>query len=609
MPLALTIRDAVRTLQTAVKSLTPWLQIVPREETIVERARGAFLVHWFGRQLPFAGLSLRAYIVNGEELQQRYLLARRSVPSSRGGPNLTEGVLGLVGTLAGMVLSPAGLFIAAVMYHRITGASGWVIVGGLVAAGLALTALVVAPTATVVLLGGGAAGFAGLYALALGLGDRRGPRALYDLFGSLARLMDAMALFLGQLTGPRDQVRNPLLRRILDFGDQLSALLAQGLGFVAIVVRRVAPIMAPVTRMLLSLSALATATMGALSEVMSGMFDQLRELDDGSLSFSRLATRVIAVATERYDRIVGVMDEVMTEVLAVFTNLGTALGAAFDHYWTNIKDLLTSQVKAHPVGIVISALLSQVDTIKAAFAAVPPKPPRPPGAPPPPPGRMAPMVAALPALPPLPPFPPFPALPDAAAVSAAMGGASIPPLNIQSIEAEAAHLGSMTWTAPIELGPDAQAALDRAIRRPSVFGPERRALDARFGGSAAGRLGLDRAELGRMRDLLAVVVGQILPPEMQVYRQELIDLFTEVDDQLDRLVTGRPAAAAAPAPPARAALPDARVPTTYQLRPSVKRLRLRIPGAHITDVRRFEGMVRERLLRQPYTADVPVGAT
>src|SRR5437868_76489 len=82
------------------------------------------------------------------------------------------------------------------------------------------------------------AAFAGGIALLFGLSATAiaGNREPFDFLGAAAELIDALRRFWEQVTGPREAVRNPLLREILLLGDRTAALLAFLLGGFAILV-------------------------------------------------------------------------------------------------------------------------------------------------------------------------------------------------------------------------------------------------------------------------------------------------------------------------------------------------------------------------------------
>jgi hypothetical protein len=106
MPLALLLQKQVAVLEKGAKKLGPWAELAYLEELLIDRARSAFLVHWFGSRLPLSGLNLRVAIENLDDLRARYLEVTRSVQPPPSGLNLTEPLAGLVGTLFGSLSAP-----------------------------------------------------------------------------------------------------------------------------------------------------------------------------------------------------------------------------------------------------------------------------------------------------------------------------------------------------------------------------------------------------------------------------------------------------------------------------------------------------------------------
>jgi hypothetical protein len=598
MPLALLLQDLVGTLRAASSALTPWLDIASFESTIVERARGAFLVHWFGPRLPFEGLSLRAHIANIAALDQQFLAAQRSVAQTPGGPNLTEPLLGFAGMLTGVMISPVGAIAGASLLLRFSEfgigvlltALAWVALPGLLILGLAL-----APAGTGILVGGGLS-LAGIGAvLGVVLADRRDVRAIYDLFGALARLMNASVILLGQLTGPRSAIRNPLLRKLLDVADRLAALFAQVLGAVAVVVVKVGPILPPVAETLVGLGKLASTTFAALDTIVSGLMDRLAELGAGGrLSFGALVARVIAVVKRQAVLIRDALLHQLDVLVEVFSQVAAKLGAALGIFAGEVGGFLRRLFTDHPFVQVLKAFKTQIDAIVTAFSAPPPPPP--PGAPPPPPAEpsaLAPLLKALPELPPIPTFPSTPVLPDPARLKEELGAAAVPGLNLDAIAEAAAGLGG--GVEPIELSAESRAAVGRAGRRPSVFARERALLELRYGDRLDRALELNRAQLDEFRQAFGVIVGRILPPELRATAApQLAAVLAAVDEHL---YGKRPRTV----DPDR--LPVLDLPDNDRLRPVVKRLRLRMPGATLGTVRRFEALLTERLQRQEYWVD------
>src|SRR5690606_4616856 len=154
-----------------------------------------------------------------------------------------------------------------------------------------------------------------------------------------------------------------------------------------------------------------------------------------------------------------------------------------------------------------------------------------------------------------------------------------------SVIAAAERLGRRR--APIELSADARAAVEHAIRRPSVFVAERRAIAPARTPEGAPRP--NRGQFERLRQALAIVAGRRLPAGLRVYAPEL----AKVMEMIDSVLYGTPSRARE--------YPVLDLPTSDRLRPVVKKMRLRMPGAHINDVKRFQDLVVERLRARTYS--------
>src|SRR5262245_25229413 len=106
MPLALVLHDMFGTWQRDVKKLAEWNQLVELEQTLLDRARGAFLPRWFGTGLPVMVGNLRVAIANIDALAARYRELRRQARGETSDPNLTEPLAGIAGTMVGALLAP-----------------------------------------------------------------------------------------------------------------------------------------------------------------------------------------------------------------------------------------------------------------------------------------------------------------------------------------------------------------------------------------------------------------------------------------------------------------------------------------------------------------------
>jgi hypothetical protein len=594
MPLALLLKNLAGTLATAAKTLTPWIEIVALESIVVERARSAFLVHWFGFRLPFTGLNLRAVIVNTAELDQRFRTAQRSVPVSEGSPNLTAPLLGFAGTIAGMALSPVG----AVAGIRMLWHFGDVSVGMLleILVWFAMPAvlgfgLIVAPVGTSVLVVGGLGAAAAAFGLFAALGDRREVRGAYDVLGALARMFTAALVLIDQVRGPRADVRNPLLRRVLELADRMAALFAQALGTIAVLIVWVGPVLAPVARMLTGLGALASSVFAVLGETADALMENIAAMDTGRLSLRPVIAGVTAVVKRQLPIVQKAANAELELLSGVFDKVGERLGTVVDAFATAVTAFIAGLFTGHPAGRVVQALRTEIGLITALFALpAAPKPASTSG------GGPSPIDLLLNALPDLPPvsFPSVPPLPDTKRLRRELGAANVPPLTGDSIRRFADETGpSSIDNPPIKLGTDAVKALEAAAKQPSIFRGERR--------PPAAALVANAEQLSQFRAAFSVVVGRVLPPELRgTGTEQLAKVFAAVDKGVygakERKVDAD-------------RLPVLDLPEDDRLQPVVPRLVLRTRGATLGEVRRFQARLTERLQAQSYRvgAAAPAG--
>ncbi|MET7486391.1 hypothetical protein [Streptomyces sp. NPDC005538] len=411
MPVMMLLRGLTASLRATVRTLTPWLEIVDHESAVVERARAAFLVHWWGFDTPVTRLNLSGYLVNIGELDQRFLAAQGSVPVSQGGPNATGALLGFVGKVAGMALDPLYALAGVYLLMRFTDFSWKTLILSVLwrlAPFVLAVGLVVAPVGTGVLVGGGlaAAGFG--YGLLAVLGDRREVRAAYELFGSLTRLFITARDLIGQVLG--DRMRNPLTAGLVIVGTRLARLLGQALGALAFLVVRVGPALAPTAALMNGLAVLAGGGADAIGEVVSGA----KSYADDALSADRLLTRVtgavrtqLTAAGAAFAKGLAVLESALSGMRAKLT-LGT--------FPTELTTFVGALLMGHPTARVLTALQAELGVFTDAVDAAQkesdkaksgkPKPDKSPSEP----SRLAPLLSALPDLPHL-SFPKPPKLP------------------------------------------------------------------------------------------------------------------------------------------------------------------------------------------------------
>src|SRR5258708_794059 len=118
MPIGLLLQETVFTFRWGAFHLEPWSHLVRTEELLIDRARSAFLVHWFGPDLPLNGFYVAVVIDNLRELRERYFAVASALAPEPAGPNLLTPLSGLVGEIAGIALSPTGVLLAVAVILR-----------------------------------------------------------------------------------------------------------------------------------------------------------------------------------------------------------------------------------------------------------------------------------------------------------------------------------------------------------------------------------------------------------------------------------------------------------------------------------------------------------
>ena len=255
------------------RTLAPWSRLVGIEQTLLRRVESAYLTAWFGPRVPERQLSLHIAIRNIAALRDRYQLANRSRPEPISGISLLGPLAGIAGALVGAAISPTGMILIVTQFTRIGAAIAplWNIV-------TVLGAIVIALPSTGLPLGviAGLGLPLGLFAaLGYGIAGDAAARSVVTLLGNLGLMIDAMGRFWDQLTGPREAVKNPLLRRILETLDRFAGLFIQMIGMAAFLFDRLLPLVPGLITQFRALSALADTVLAAIKDVLSGIVDAL----------------------------------------------------------------------------------------------------------------------------------------------------------------------------------------------------------------------------------------------------------------------------------------------------------------------------------------------
>jgi len=605
MPIALLLQSTFAVYRKGSTLLDPWLAMVRIEELLIGRARSAFLVHWFGDRLPVRDNRLQVSIANLRPLRQRWESVTRQQPDPDRGINLTEPLAGLGGTLVGIVLSPAGAILG------IHGAVRLLVTGVTEAGGL-LAGLIAGPVATAV---GAIVGLLLPLGLALaaifGAAEQGALRELYRLLGAVARLLESATGFIDQLLGPREQVRNPLVRGLLTLLDRVAVLLTQALAVFAILVVRIAPMILPLARQALAFRGVIDAvvdTVRAILErpVLGVPVDTLLTEGLGVLVRRGPAGRLGGLFGALADTLGGIpsrLGELVRSLVAILR--ASALGQ-LPAIVAQATDLLAAAALAllrHPA---LRTSLMAIGRVQTVLGALPPSPPS---------ATRPSSGSSLGSLPIGPPAPRPPSLPDTVDIQSFLGPAPSPGLPY----------------GPAQIFPLAPETLAAALRMraapPSVFAGERARLVGELGQVSTAEWVTQRAEDLRFRGLLEGVMGQVLPPDIAAGAPALGPAFAGIDrfvygTGLHDLVRERlpPAIRArvrtllpllegldehiqgTPSPEQDRPLPVRELPDNGRLQPRVRHLTVRCVGGEESETRRFAERLVGALRGQSYLA-------
>lgn len=569
MPLALLIQSAISTLRRVAGGLSPWIALVEFELKLVERARGAFLTHWWGASIPLRGDQLRIAISNLDALRERYRAVTQR--GSAGEANVIEPLAGLGGQVIGIALSPTGVFlIAHQLWRRVFGGAGT----GLLALLLEIV------TVPVIYAGAVAAGLGTLLSrLARPARSSMGLPTMYALAGALTGSMREATTFVDQLLGSRSAVRNPLVRQVLILLDGVAALFAQLLGTWSVLVARIGPQLRPLVTQALLLWELITAVLDLLRESVKSTRSSLMTLvaDERGSPF-RVVRGVLGGIMAIPARVLGLIRPELTRFTNLFGNVAGNAALRLALWAVRVAGQIARALLSQPI---VRTLLAGADRALLIGGMLPASPPR--SAPPPATSAPAsgsgtsPIVRTIitatvgptaltpPVLPPLP-------------STSSLTLAPVPSGTTQMMAFRTALL-VRDFALVRQFAANIRARGDRLRRSPeSIFAQERRSLAA----DAAALTEVVRAGSERIDTLLSVVVGRLAPPELRAAVLGLSELFENF--------------ATIPQFPVRD-LPD-----NGQLRLVVHRLRVRAADPDEVIVRTFTARLTAQLRAQPYRA-------
>lgn len=552
--------------------------MVALEELLLERVRGAFLVSWFGTHFPMEGFALRISFANLDALRQRFAAVQAaSAEFGQAGLNLTEPVAGLAGMLAGIFTSPFPALMVGIAVAVL--GTGWLtkLLGALHAATL-----------------GGLTGAVGVLAfplaiigiIVLAVDDPQVAQA-YGLMGALAALLTAVPVFINQLLGPREGARNPLVRAVLGLFDRVAAIFALLIGMGALIFARLQPLILPLVDQAIALYQLFQEVMEVIWIAIYDLIFSLGVLREGRHAPFAVVMLVLGSIRRGTDALGERIVDLLSTIESGLVAIGTRIAGRVEGFLTAAAASLRSAVEDHPLSqaleralaimpAVIRALLAIGKTVVSKFSSSGGSSSDEPGMA----GRALGWVYSL-----GPPMPPLPETPSPLVMGLLAGQ---PPASV-SITATAEH--SPTY---VFLSEEAMAELER-MRQGAAdpFRLERRTMADAAGRTPEQQLADLRTEQLPLREMLAVVVGRVLPPAAAPYVRDMDDLFRLVDRELFGLPEGTAL---------RRELPVRALAESDRLRVEVNRLRVRMTGGEVPVARAWADHFADALRAQTYVA-------
>ncbi len=551
MPLALLLQKTFTSLSKGVDGLNDWNRLLQLEELLIERARSAFLVGWFGPGLPLIGLSLRVVIVNEAALKRRYQAVQGAGAAAPTGLNLTEPLAGLTGSLAGALLSPMSALalsvtVASVLprwYTSLLAALSTITFGLLIPAVAGIVGIVLLPIAF-------------LGAILVDMLNSESVQNAHTLLGAVAELLVALRDFLEQLLGPREQVRNPLVQRLLLLGDKLAALLPSVIALVAIMFTRIGPLLVPLALQFLSLHGLIRDVSELVSSLKKDLMGQLEELIIGDQSifttFKHLRKTVTSLLSIIHTSINDFLEQLGKQLEAIKTNAKTSIET-----WStqiDVGGVLSAMITNHPlvrnINAFIELLSTVIDLVKHVILNKVPGPiakllksdSSSTGS-----KVLATITSELASIP-----------PNQTEIKRSLGGElkleaikdlATAPLDIllsarldEQSRFLVLDLSAPPLEAPYILSQEAAQQVARARHPASIFAAERRALRTEVGQAPRKALEAAHEEENRYRSMLFAVVHKVLMPQVAESVSQLTGLFKELDKKIyeDSSVTDYP---------------------------------------------------------------------
>lgn len=596
MPLALLLQKTFNDLSKGIDALSTWIRLVQLDEILLERARSAFLVHWFGSSIPLHGPSLQVVIANIEDLHKRYQALRSLSAEEPSGLNLTEPVAGMGGAFIGMLLSPTGILALSIIalkyihkwYLVLLGVLGVIVSSVILPAFLVGGSIVLLP---IIVLGG---------VIAVSL-ETESIARLYDLVGALTELAVAARSLIEILLGPREKVRNPLLQQILLIGDKLAALFPFLIALFAILITRFGKLLEPLAIQLVSLYALISETSELVSFIMHNLIENLIEqlYTSEDSPFHAVLTLLDTVKS-----IIHIFLNTIIDLLKLIKEPTTTIGLTMGEWIVLTKYVASKVITDHPLVQWLRALIPSFKAVGEIFGKRSPSPSRP--------GFFSRLGSHVTAWLGIRPAPPAPKLPEEAAqlTSGKSLGSLIKELakekSLEELLSMQAKAHIFYWWSeipplsleresgtPYTLSKTAKQALERARHPTSIFEAQRQALHdlVKAGGKQTSQLERLHEEEKVYRSMIFAVIHRVLMPQVKPYVAQLEDLFKK----LDKYVYSTPEKEIGTDYPVRYLEEE-----SSRLQPLIHRLRIHVSTVDEPEARAWGNALKQSLEAQAY---------
>jgi hypothetical protein len=402
-------------------------------------------------------------------------------------------------------------------------------------------------------------------------------REVFDFLGACAELAVPLQQFWEQVTGPREAVRNPLLRELLVLGDRAAALVASLLGTFAVLITRVGPLLESLRLGLAAVGGLVLDLWTVIVLALTQSVGVVTGLVSGPSSVPALLQRVVAVLARSLRRVGALLAATFAELSSDVAWLVDWGGWRIDIWWLAAEPGIRDLTVDHPTVRYLRSFIGEVGVALAWKARV-----APPAAQPSPSSdrifdKVEDWVLHKTGMPTTTPQPPtLPKLPPIIPL-----GAIGPIVDVvELLRRFGLDVGSAN---PLEVGAEGRQVLERSAHPPSVFGAEWAALEAetRRPEPLARTL-----EVATYLSLARRVVG----PAAAAGVRGLEDVLWRID-----AVIGTE----------RRRLPVKNVPEPTQLTPVIQRLRVRSRGRTSDALQAWVEDLRRELNAAEYR--VPVG--